>query len=312
MLLNDLEEKGLLGTGDTKFRCPHWLANNTCYLTISGSISYGIADTNADEASDFDTVGICIPPKDVLFPHLNGWIFGFDEIPKMQPGEAGVYEEHHLKDPSALGGKGREYDLNIYNIVKFVFECAKGNPALIDSLFTNRECVLHCTQVGNIIRDNRKIFLAKHLWDTYKGYAYSQFHKMKGKKTEGKREKLRKQYGFDVKFGYNIVRLIDEAEQIFTEGDLDLMRNREQLKAIKRGEWTPDQIRDYVNRKEKLLEEVHVTCNLPQRPDRGQVKEILLQCLEHHYGSLDKAVRVPDRAENLLKQISQLLTDSGY
>ena len=182
MLLHHLEEQKLLGTGDAKFKCPHWLANNCVYLTISGSISYGCADTNTDEASDFDTNGICIPPKEIVFPYsLNGYIFGFGNQPKMQPGEKGVYEEHHIYDPDARGGKGRSYDLNIYNIVKFVDECNKGNPNLIDSLFTNRECVLHCTQAGNILRDNRKLFLAKNLWDTYKGYAYSQFHKAENK-----------------------------------------------------------------------------------------------------------------------------------
>ncbi len=313
MLLHHLEEQGLLGTGDAKVKTPHWLTNNTCYLTISGSISYGCADTNADEASDFDTIGICIPPKDLIFPHLGGYIFGFGTQPKMQPGDgSGVYEEHHIKDPTARGGKGREYDLNIYSIIKFFEECSKGNPNLIDSLFTNRECVLHCTQVGNIIRDNRKLFLSQNLWDTYKGYAYAQFHKMTGKKPVGKRVEYREKYGFDVKFGYNIVRLIDEAEQIFTEGDLDLQKNREQLKAIRRGDWTVEQIRDYVAQKEKLLEELHLTSKLPVKPEMGKIKEVLLQCLEHHYGNLDKLVHVPDRAENLLMHIKQLMADAGY
>lgn len=39
MLLNDLENKKLLGTGDAKTKLPSWLSNNTCYLTISGSIA---------------------------------------------------------------------------------------------------------------------------------------------------------------------------------------------------------------------------------------------------------------------------------
>jgi len=314
MLLHDLEKKGLLGTGDTKSRPPHWLANNTCYLTISGSISYGCADTNADEASDFDTIGVCTPPKENVFPHLGGYIRGFDEPPDMQPGYGGngVYEEHHINDPTARGGKGRQYDLNIYNIIKFVRECAKGNPNLIDSLFTRRECVLHCTQVGNILRDNRKLFFAKHLWATYKGYAYSQSHKMTGKQPKGKRVDLREKYGFDVKFGYNIVRLIDEAEQIFTMGDLDLQRNREQLKAIRRGDWSEAQCLEYIQNKEKVLEELYLKSNLPNKPDMGKVKEVLFQCLEHHYGSLDKIIHTPDRAENILLQIKQLMSDAGY
>lgn len=313
MILQELEEKKLLK------KAPYWLSNNTHYLTISGSISYGCADTNADKASDFDTIGICIPPRENTFPHLAGYLHGFDEPPKLLPhtgedgkGKGGVYEEHHVLDPDALGGKGRNYDFNIYNIVKFVSECSKGNPNLIDSLFTSRECVLHCTQVGNLLRENRKLFLAKNLWSTYKGYAYSQLHKMDEKNPVGKRVELREKFGFDVKFAYNVVRIIDEAEQIFTTGDLDLMRNREQLKSIRRGEWTVEEIRDYLDRKERLLEEIYLKSDLPMKPDHGKLKEVLIQCLEYHYGNVSECVVNPDRADNLLKEIKQMIYKAGY
>lgn len=38
------------------------------YETIMGSVAYGV---NTD-TSDFDTVGFCIPNKDIVFPHLRG------------------------------------------------------------------------------------------------------------------------------------------------------------------------------------------------------------------------------------------------
>lgn len=313
MIIQELYEKKLLKTA------PPWLPYNTHYLTISGSIAYGCANTSKDEASDFDTIGICIAPKDLTFPHLAGYIHGFDEPPKLVPytgadekGKGGVYEEHHVFDPTALGGKGRQYDLNVYNIIKFVKECYKGNPNLIDSLFTSRECVLHCTQVGNILRDNRKMFLAKQLWSTYKGYAYTQLHKMTSKEPVGKRVELREKFGFDVKFAYNVVRLIDEAEQIFTTGDLDLMRNREQLKSIRRGEWTEAEIRDYLDRKERTLEDIYLKSDLPQKPDTKKVKDVLLQCLEYHYQNLDNCVVNPDRAEVLVRDIKRLIGEAGY
>ena len=313
MILEHLANQKLLKTA------PPWIVHNTHYLTISGSIAYGCANSGKDEASDFDTIGICIPPKELTFPHLAGYIHGFGEAPKLAPytgkddkGTGGVYEEHHVFDPTALGGKGRNYDLNIYNIVKFMHECYKGNPNLIDSLFTSRECVLHCTQVGNILRDNRKMFFAKQLWSTYKGYAYAQLHKMEGKNPTGKRIEYREKYGFDIKFAYNIVRLIDESEQIFTTGDLDLMRNREQLNAIRRREWTVAEIRDYINRKEKVLEEVYLKSDLPMKPDEKKVKDVLVQCLEHHYQTLDGCVVNPDRAETLVRDIQKLIMKAGY
>jgi hypothetical protein len=111
-------------------RPPHWLAPNTCYLTIMGSIAYGVADTNDETAqSDFDLYGFCIPPKEVVFPHLAGHVWGFgkyrDGIPRDWFGQ---FQQHHVNDPTARGGKGRTYDLQIYNIVKYVNLCMECKP----------------------------------------------------------------------------------------------------------------------------------------------------------------------------------------
>ena len=73
--------------------------------------------------------------------------------------------------------------------------------------------------------------------DRFKDYTYAQIHKMQTKDPEpgSNRERLREKFGFDVKFAYHTVRLLNEAEQLLLEGDLDLQRNREQLKSIRRG-----------------------------------------------------------------------------
>src|SRR5215831_8132995 len=169
---------------------------------------------------------------------------------------------------------------------------------MIDSLFTHETMVQHVTQVGNILRDNRKRFLHQGVCDKFKGYAYSQVHKMQSKEPlEGsKRAQLRERYGYDVKFGYHVVRLLNEAEQILLEADLDLQRNREQLKSIRRGEWTEQQILEYFEKKRVDLEHVRAKSTLPPGPNVEAIRGILLQCLEAHYGNLDRCIVVPDRA----------------
>ena len=57
---------------------PSWLPTNIVYLTITGSVSYGCEDTKAN--SDFDVYGVCIPPKDQVFPHFAGLIPLFDDF----------------------------------------------------------------------------------------------------------------------------------------------------------------------------------------------------------------------------------------
>jgi hypothetical protein len=127
-----------------------------------------------------------------------------------------------------------------------------------------------------------------------------------------KRAKVRERYGYDAKFAYHVVRLQNEAEQIQLEGDLDLMRNREQLKSICRGEWTEQQVIEYFERKRVDLEQVRSKSTLPPGPDVEAIRAILLQCLEAHYGTLDRCVVVQGRAETVLRQIKDLIDSAGY
>lgn len=81
-----------------------------------------------------------------------------------------------------------------------------------------------------------------------------------------------------------MVRLLNEVEQILTEHDLDLERNREQLKAIRRGEWTQEDVENYFASKERDLETLYTESKLRYKPDEEKLKDLLLNCLEHHYG----------------------------
>lgn len=274
---------------------PTFLADNLVYETISGSISYGVATDTSDE----DIYAITIPPKDVLFPHLKGHIQGFHgDDHKFWSG----WQKHHIKDAEAR----KEYDFNVYNIARYFWLCYRSNPNMVDTLFTPRECVVHSTKVGEMIRENRHLFLSKKVWITFKGYAYGQLNKMAKKDAEGARIELIEKYGYDTKFAYNVVRLLDECEQILMNGDIDLQRNREQLKSIRRGEWTEEQIRSWAADKERQLEEMHAKSELPNEPNRDKIHKLLLECLEEHYGDLSAAVTMPDRADQALLQIQEI------
>lgn len=289
-IVSRLAEKGLT-------RPPEFVISNTMYETMTGSISYGVAD----DLSDRDTVGFCIPYKDMIFPHLRGEIEGFGK----QKQRFDVFEHHHVKDPSG----GVEYDLNVYSIVRYFHLCMDCNPNMVDTLFTATDCVLHCTKIGHMVRDNRKLFLTKKAWHTFKGYAYSQLHEMDSRKPEpgSKREKIRERYGYDVKFAYNVVRLMDEVEQILVEGDIDLRRNREQLKAIRRGEVPQADIRRMFTEKERDLERLYHSSSLPYGPDQAKIKQLLIDCLEEHYGDLSSCVVDVDAATLALRDIGDLI-----
>jgi len=284
---------------------PKWLPNAVAYETVMGSMAYGVSS----DSSDMDVYGFCLPPKDMIFPHLTGEIPGFGrQIARFEQ-----FQQHHIVDADALGGAGREYDLTIFSIVKFFQLAMENNPNIIDSLFTPINCVLHSTSIGEMVREKRRLFLHKGAWHKFKGYAYSQVHKMDIKTpAEGsKRAANVEQFGFDVKFAYHVVRLLDEVEQILTTGDVDLQRNREQLKAIRRGDWTADQVREYFVRKERELETAYAESTLPHTPDEVKIKQLLLDCLEAHFGSLKDVIVVPGQERDILRQIKDLCERAG-
>ncbi len=272
---------------------PRFVVSNLQFESLMGSHAYGVAT----DVSDMDIYGWCIPPKEILFPHLAGVIPGFGD----QGQRFEQYQQPHVE------ADGRDYDLTIYNIVKYFKLCADCNPNMIDSLFVPENCVKHATLVGQKVRENRRLFLSKRVWPRFKGYAYEQVKKLSNKQPVGKRLAVVQEHGYDVKFAYHVVRLLSEAEMILNEGDLDLQRNNDELKAIRRGEWAEARVHAHFDTKVAALEEAYGRCHLPDRPDEVALKRLLLECLEDHYGNLDACVTQPDEYRSALFAIGEVI-----
>lgn len=335
---------------------PRFVHANIAYETIMGSEAYGCADTS--NKSDTDIYGFCIPDKGLVFPHLVGHIDGFGA----QREKFNVWQQHHIVDKN---NGGLEYDLSIYGIVQYFALCMDCNPNMVDSLFTPERCVQHRSNISRLVRDNRKLFLNKKAWHTFRGYAHQQHNKMMYKGRQELREfqeryglvrgamvedlepvierllkaddiepdeihQLREKYrkllsearklpdnpkraasveahGYDVKFFYHIVRLMDEVEQILTEFDIDLERSREVLKAIRRGEWSYARAQSYLGEREKQLEGLYDSSKIPHSPDENAIKQLLMNCLEEHFGSLSGVIVQPGAAESALQEIQAVL-----
>jgi predicted nucleotidyltransferase len=275
------------------------------YLTVMGSVAYGVSAGD----SDFDVYGFAVPPKGIVFPHLAGEIPDFGRQVK----RFGQWQEHHVIDKDALGGKGREYDFAVYSIVKFFQLAMTSSPDKVDALFTPARCVLTRTPVWEMVREKREMFLNKKCFHTYRGYAHQQLHRMEPKYKDGKqvlptgkRRALVEKYGYDVKFAYHILRIFLECEQILEEHTLDLERNSEILKSVRRGDWTLQQIKDWAAQKEKHIDELYHSSTLRHGPDEDAIKQLLLDCLEHHYGNLEKAIVIPGRERAALEEILRI------
>lgn len=289
MLIQKLADKKLLNI-------PSWVRTNTNFEAIVGSNAYA---TN-NEDSDWDIFAIVTPPKSFIFPHLSGFIPGFGTPPpQFKP-----IKKHHVFDKE----EGKEYDVEMTDIIK-IFELARlGNPNIIGNLFVPDNCILHITEIGTLIRENRKEFLSKFCWPRFKGYAYGMMKKMKNKKPEGDRIALVEKYGYDTKFAMNLVRLLSEVEQILLHEDLDLQLNKEQHKAIRHGEWPEQDIYDYFHSKEKSLEKVYLNSKLRVKPNEAKLKQLLIDCLEIQYQDIKNIVTMPEESVNALRSIDEILS----
>lgn len=269
------------------------------YEAMCGSFSYGVSS----DTSDIDVVAVCVPPPEYVFPHLTGYVNGFGPAaPKFDN-----YSKHHIEMPD----ERKEYDISINGIVKFFALCADNNPNMLDALFVPARCVVQCDDIGDIMRDNRRVFLHKGAYHRFKGYAYSQMKKIRDKNPVGKRVELVEEHGYDVKFAYHVVRLALQAEQILVERDLDLERNREVLKSIRRGEWTIERLEGWFADRERLLDDLYVSSTIPHSPDWARLNTLLKMCLESKYGSMSAmmAEGKEGAASRKLEEIRKLLND---
>ena len=90
---------------------PDFLSSAVQYEVIMGSVAYGVSN----DSSDMDIYAFAIPPKALMFPHLRGEIPGFDDCAV----QFEQYQQHHIREASALGGRGRVYDVTVFAVAKY-------------------------------------------------------------------------------------------------------------------------------------------------------------------------------------------------
>lgn len=291
MLLHKLVERNLVHP-------PKWLPDNTQFLGYAGSAAYGVSG----DTSDMDCFGFVIPPREIVFPFTDGGhIYGFGR----QQERFRVWSEHHVKLPD----EGREFDFSVYNIVDFFHLAMENNPNILDVLFLPRRCILHTTKIAEHARANRRLFLHKGAMHKLRGYAFSQMSKIRNKTNSSnpKRAAVIEEHGFDLKFAYHVVRLMLQSEQILVEHDLDIERNSEVLKNVRRGEWSLEQLDEWFTAKEKSLETVYANSTLRHSPDETRIKELLLEALEMHYGPLTTGVKRETGVDQLVSELQSVL-----
>jgi uncharacterized protein len=227
-----------------------------------GSISHNmfVPSTEPTSIDDKDVMAVCVPPID--------YYFGLKEF-----GSRGTKEI-----------KKGEWDIVIYEARKFIGLLAQGNPNVLAMLWLQKQHYIKVTAAGRLLIDNKHLFIGRHVYKAFTGYAYSQLHRMTHMAHKGymgeKRKGLVEKFGFDTKNSAHLVRLLRMGYEFLKDGELNVYReDAKQLLEIKRGEWTLEQVKAEAERGFKLAEEAYVSSTLPAKPDMDKVNELCVEII---------------------------------
>jgi hypothetical protein len=118
--------------------------------------------------------------------------------------------------------------------------------------------------------------------DRYKGLKSKYYS---GGYMGAKRKELVRRVGFDAKNGAHLIRLLRMGIEFLLDGELHVERaDRDELLAIKRGEWTLEQVKDEAERLFKLAEEAYNKSMLPAKPDTDGAERLCIEIVNRFHG----------------------------
>ena len=106
----------------------------------------------------------------------------------------------------------------------------------------------------------------------------------RGRGKHGQRPELEQKFGYDVKAGMHVLRLLHEGIEFVSRGWVTLPRpepERSRLIAVRRGEWSEDRVISEANRLMTELDAAAESSPLPGHVDLGAVGKIVTEiCLD--------------------------------
>jgi hypothetical protein len=118
------------------------------------------------------------------------------------------------------------------------------------------------------------------------------------KNRNPKRAELEAKFGFDLKHGTQLVRLLRLGKEILETGKVQVKRthDREELMAIKTGAWTYDQLIAYTDKVEDEVKEAAKNSKLPNQPNIKYLDDLCIKLVEKQL-EIDEAIHRAGEAE---------------
>lgn len=171
-------------------------------------------------------------------------------------------------------------DTTIYSLEKIINLLTNCNPNVIEILGLRQQDYLRISKYGQMLLDNRKLFLSKRAARTFTGYATAQLKKIESKTNREDRYADRAKL---TKHQMHLFRLYLMAEDIFEKEEIITYREKDHdlLMSIRNGDYLgqdnmPTSIfQKMVADEEEKLRKLVEKSSLPERPDGKKIKELL-------------------------------------
>ena len=183
--------------------------------------------------------------------------------------------------PEGVRSGPGDLDLVVHSLRKFCRLAARGNPTILLPLFVPQSGIVSISSLGHSLREQRAMFLSKHVGRAFLGYMTAQKERLMGQRGQMRvtRSELIEAYGFDTKYAGHIIRLGFQGVELMTTGHLTLPMIEEQRQSIvdiRTGKWTLDRVLALGGRLERELKDSLDETPLPDEPDREAIDSFLV------------------------------------
>lgn len=230
-------------------------ARHVVMVCRTGSQTHGMSTPTSDE----DFFAVVIPPAERLFG-----LSGFDHW-----------------DPKDVG-----IDFKVYSLRKYVGLLLKNNPNVLETLWLHGEfyCPVDTHSVFHELSGMRDKFSSLRAYHSLSGYAYDQLKRLEtsrySREMGAARKALVDKFGFDPKNAAHLLRLYRMGVEFVETGILKVYRpDREELLAVKRGEWSLAQVKTEAERLREKMKLVKERSPLPKDPATGEVEAWLVNTM---------------------------------
>lgn len=213
------------------------LENQVIYRCVVGSRAYGLET----EDSDKDLRGVYVAP-----PDLQWSLYGAPD----------QFEDN-------------EGQWCLWELQKFVVMALKANPNILECLYS--PLIERITHLGQELLDIREAFLSQMVFQTFNGYALSQFKKIE--------QDLRNQGKVKWKHAMHLLRLLLTGATTLIECRVPVRveNARDRLLAVKSGSVAWEEVDAWRKDLHRNFEQALARTSLPKRPDYEVVNRFLIR-----------------------------------